>query len=88
MNDQDKRTQESITDQKQEAEASQSAQDRAFAKASSFFSKLGVTTHVRGTETRPVIEFKDKLTRKIVGGREIKQRIRNAVLRDKRKSDR
>ena len=34
-----------------------------------------VTVHVRGTDERPVIEFKDKKTRRIVGGIEMKRRL-------------
>lgn len=35
---------------------------------------LGVTVHIRGTDDRPVIEVKDRRTRRIVGGIDLKRR--------------
>jgi hypothetical protein len=37
--------------------------------------KAGVTVHIRGDDRNPVIEFRDKLTRRVVGGVEMKRRI-------------
>jgi hypothetical protein len=36
----------------------------------------GVTVHVRGDDARPVIEFRDKRTRRVVGGIEMKKRLK------------
>lgn len=36
---------------------------------------LGVTLHVRGSDAAPVIEFREKRTRRIVGGSEIRRRL-------------
>lgn len=36
------------------------------------------TVHVRGTDKNPVIELKDKLSRAIVGGSELKRRLKDA----------
>lgn len=38
-----------------------------------------VTLHVRGTDRNPVVEYRDKRTRKVVGGIEMKKRIRGAA---------
>lgn len=37
--------------------------------------KAGVTIHVRGTDNHPVVELRDKSTRQIVGGIELRKRI-------------
>ena len=37
--------------------------------------ELRLTVHVRGTDERPVIELRDKLTRAIVGGIELRRRM-------------
>lgn len=34
-----------------------------------------VTVHVRGTDDRPVVEFRDKYDRRVVGGIELKRRM-------------
>lgn len=36
---------------------------------------IGVTVHVRGTDERPVVEIKDKASRRIVGGIELRRRM-------------
>lgn len=42
----------------------------------------GVTVHVRGSDERPVIEFRDKWTRKVVGGIELKRRLKERARGD------
>lgn len=37
--------------------------------------QAGVTVHIRGDDTRPVIEFKDNRTRRVVGGIELRKRL-------------
>lgn len=37
---------------------------------------IGVTVHVRGTDERVVVEYKDRKTKRIVGGIELKRRIK------------
>lgn len=36
---------------------------------------LGISVHVRGPDTAPAVEFRDKTTRRVVGGKEIKRRL-------------
>jgi hypothetical protein len=43
--------------------------------------KLGITIHVRGTDSHPVVEFKHKWSGKIVGGIELK-RLMERLKRD------
>lgn len=37
---------------------------------------IGVTIHIRGDDKRVVVEVKDKKSRRIIGGIELKERIR------------
>lgn len=39
---------------------------------------LKITVHVRGTDSAPVVEFRDKYTRRVVGGSEFKRRVRES----------
>ena len=34
------------------------------------------TVHIRGTEQRLVVEFKDKRTRRVIGLKEVKERLK------------
>jgi hypothetical protein len=45
-------------------------------EASAIAKSIGVTIHVRGTDEAPGIVLLDKLTQKMVGGIELKERIR------------
>lgn len=52
-----------------------SGKDDDVALAMGFARKAGVTVHLRGTDLHPVVELKDKRTRRVVGGIELKRRI-------------
>lgn len=49
--------------------------DNEVAKHLDICKHVNVTVHIRGTDANPVIEFKDKRTRRIVGGIEMKRRL-------------
>lgn len=38
--------------------------------------KAAITVHIRGTDERPVIEFKEQRSRRVVGMSEVKKRLR------------
>lgn len=51
-------------------------EDLKTSEAVQFCQALQITVHIRGTDDRPVIEYKDKFTGRIVGGIELKKRIK------------
>lgn len=44
--------------------------------------ELGVTVHVRGTDASPVVEFRDRWTRRVVGGTELRARMADERTRE------
>lgn len=61
--------------------------DKAMGRVCELLAALSVTLHVRGTDERPVIELCDKRYRTIVGGIELKRRMRRARLSDQQLKD-
>jgi len=57
-------------------QASSMTDDLKTSEAVQFCQALQITVHIRGTDERPVIEYKDKFTGRIVGGIELKKRIK------------
>lgn len=55
--------------------------DADVAEAMDFCLELGVTVHVRGTDSAPVVEFRDRWTRRVVGGTELKSRMADDTAR-------
>lgn len=51
--------------------------DTDVVKAIEYAKKARVTIHIRGTDDAPVVEFKDKYSRRVVGGIELKRRLGN-----------
>lgn len=54
-----------------------SASDIADAEVMKLCKELRLTVHVRGTDTHPVVEFRCKGTRRVIGGIELKRRMAN-----------
>lgn len=52
--------------------------DDDIVQAMGFVRKEGVMVHVRGTDERPIVELRDKWSRRVVGGIELKRRMEQA----------
>lgn len=59
--------------------------DEATADAMNLARELGLTVHVRGTDGSPVVELRDRLTRRVVGGTELRRRMADDVTREWRR---
>lgn len=56
-------------------EIKQVKRDAELAEILAMVRRCGVTVHVRGTDDAPVVEFRDKRTCKVVGGKEMRKRL-------------
>lgn len=54
--------------------------DKATAEVMRICRAAGVTIHIRGDDRRPVIETRCRLSRRVVGGKELRQRIADAKI--------
>lgn len=52
--------------------------DSDVVKAINICERFGITVHVRGTDERPIVEFKRKGTRSVIGGSELKRMFESA----------
>lgn len=52
--------------------------DEEIAKVIALATRLRITIHIRGTDERPVVQFRDKFFRTEVGGIELKRRMKAA----------
>ena len=49
--------------------------DRELAEALEAFRRCDVRVHVRGTDAASVVEFRDKRSGRVVGGKEMRRRL-------------